>query len=816
MPEIITRFKFEQEGQQDILATLVQTGKVEQETANAVNNTNKAFAEQSKQVQQDNKDLKALSDTMKSLPKNVVGGYAKQFTDMAAAIKAGDLQVDLLNTSIALTKKRLQELTPGTKAYTDLQNELKASLVVNENLNKSFTSSRSELRAMRETILQLEDAGLSGTKAFQTLAIEAGKLDDAAGDAQARIKALASDTFALDATISTVQGVAGAFALASGAAALFGDENEEVQRALLKVNAAMSILQGLQQVQNLLQAQSSAVIATQLALQRIAVLQTNLQAAAESRFTVIRVAATAAQATLNAVMAANPATVLLIAIGALAAGLLYLTSRTDKEAEAQAELARQLEFTNQGLRNQVEIVSSLADADDRQIQILRARGVEGSKIARVEIQNTQTQIERNERLIASLKGRQGVEDEYDTALQNRVRLRAQLAAQEAALPKIIADEGKKARDLEQKHTEEFLRDQVAANEIAVDEAKTSLQRFEAEVQAIQSRLRLTLANTDLGQNERILAEVEAGRQIREARQKHFVGLTEIQTNFSFEYKKGLTDEVLANSKANQDKLASDRAAHEQRLQFIQEEEEARRRQVGQALQFASQLAGMLRQLAQETAQDQISALDKQLEQQLITQEQYDLEVRKIKRKQAQEDKELALFQAVVNGAAAVVEALPNVFLAALAGALAAAQIAFIASRPIPAFKKGTKNAPGGRALIAEAGPELWYTDGRLQYVDRPQIVDMQKGDRVIPAPDTARIMNSWNVPVPNVGQHAGVMQMPSSERIDYEKLARLIGREVGKLPFEVNSWDEKGYQKHQQIIKNREQYRKTKYSFGRH
>ena len=816
MPEIITRFKFEQEGQQDILATLVQTGKVEQETATAVNNTNKAFAEQSKQIQEENKNLKALSDTMKSLPKNVVGGYAKQFTDMAAAIKAGDLQVDLLNTSIALTKKRLQELTPGTKAYTDLQNELKASLVVNENLNKSFTSSRSELRAMRETILQLEDAGLSGTKAFQTLAIEAGKLDDAAGDAQARIKALASDTFALDATISTVQGVAGAFALASGAAALFGDENEEVQRALLKVNAAMSILQGLQQVQNLLQAQSSAVIATQLALQRISVLQTNLQAAAESRFTIIRVAATAAQATLNAVMAANQATVLLVAIGALAAGLLYLTSRTDEEAEAQAELARQLELTNQGLRNQVNIVASLADADDRQLQILRARGVEGSKLARAEIQNTQTQIERNERLIESLKGRQGVEDEYDEALQNRVRLRAQLAAEEAGLPRIIAEEGKKARQAEKEETQLFLQDQVAANEIAVDEARTSLQRFEAEVQAIQSRLRLTLANTDLGQNERVLAEVKAGQEIRSARQTYLGELTEIETNFSNEYAKGLNDQVLANSKANQEKLASDRAANEQRLQFIYEEGEARRRQVVQALQFANQLAGMLRQLAQETAQDQISALDKQLEQQLITQEQYDLEVRKIKRKQAQEDKELALFQAVVNGAAAVVEALPNVFLAALAGALAAAQIAFIASRPIPAFKKGTKNAPGGPSLIAEAGPELWYTNGRLQYVDRPQIVDMAKGDRVIPAPDTARIMSAWNVPVPNVGQQAGVMQMPTSERIDYEKLARLIGREVGKIPFEVNNWDEKGYNKHQQIIKNREQYRKTKYSFGRH
>ena len=61
----------------------------------------------------------------------------------------------------------------------------------------------------------------------------------------------------MDALISGVTGLVGAFTAVQGATALFGAENEELNEALLKVNGAMAILQGLQAVQETLNKDSA-------------------------------------------------------------------------------------------------------------------------------------------------------------------------------------------------------------------------------------------------------------------------------------------------------------------------------------------------------------------------------------------------------------------------------------------------------------------------------------------------------------------------------------------------------------------------------
>lgn len=79
-----------------------------------------------------------------------------------------------------------------------------------------------------------------------------------------------------------------------------------------------------------------------------------------------------------------------------------------------------------------------------------------------------------------------------------------------------------------------------------------------------------------------------------------------------------------------------------------------------------------------------------------------------KTKQANRDKALSLFQAVVSTARAVAEALPNIPLSILVGAAGAIQIAAIASQPIPKFEKGgevggKRHSQGGTMVEAEQG-----------------------------------------------------------------------------------------------------------------
>ena len=95
-------------------------------------------------------------------------------------------------------------------------------------------------------------------------------------------------------------------------------------------------------------------------------------------------------------------------------------------------------------------------------------------------------------------------------------------------------------------------------------------------------------------------------------------------------------------------------------------------------------------------------------------EQYNQRRLQIKREQAKQEKEMAIFQAMINIATGITAALAQgppqgIILAALVGALGAVQIASITSQPLPQFYKGTDNAPEGWAIVDELRPEV-HTD----------------------------------------------------------------------------------------------------------
>ena len=116
---------------------------------------------------------------------------------------------------------------------------------------------------------------------------------------------------------------------------------------------------------------------------------------------------------------------------------------------------------------------------------------------------------------------------------------------------------------------------------------------------------------------------------------------------------------------------------------------------------------------EEEFNEALNLLDEEFNQKRddLAQEQDDKEAA-IKTKQAKRAKRLAILEAIVNTATAVVEALPNVILAAFVGAVGAAQIATIASTPIPKFAQGglafgpTSAIIGEGANIGAANPEV--------------------------------------------------------------------------------------------------------------
>lgn len=110
------------------------------------------------------------------------------------------------------------------------------------------------------------------------------------------------------------------------------------------------------------------------------------------------------------------------------------------------------------------------------------------------------------------------------------------------------------------------------------------------------------------------------------------------------------------------------------------------------------------------------------------------EIKQQKRNQAIADKANALFSIAINTASKIVQVAPNPLAIAAIATLGAAQAATVLATPIPAYAEGKDEDDPytGKALIGEAGPELWVDHkGRMRYITSPTIIDTVKGDTVL-------------------------------------------------------------------------------------
>ena len=130
------------------------------------------------------------------------------------------------------------------------------------------------------------------------------------------------------------------------------------------------------------------------------------------------------------------------------------------------------------------------------------------------------------------------------------------------------------------------------------------------------------------------------------------------------------------------------------------------------------------ELRKRAAEDKTAAKNEELEKKKVA----------LQEKQARWDKANSIVQAGIATALAITKALPNLILAALVGTMGAAQVAIIAAQSIPKYAKGTKDHPGGLAIVGDGGKkEGIVTDNGLFITpDKPTLVDIPAHAQVIP------------------------------------------------------------------------------------
>lgn len=311
-------------------------------------------------------------------------------------------------------KKTVQELGGFKK---------EAAAIPTEPITKAtnaFAALRKEIKDLKAAAIEAGETSPIG----QEFLNKAAQAQDRLNDLNDSVKRLASDTSLFDAFLQGGQVIASGFSIAQGAAALFGEENEEVQKALLKVQGAMSVVNGLTAIQNALQKESALRLTLTAAATRIynvsvGILSGNLSIA------------TVATNVLNVATKAllGPVGIVIGLIGAAVAAYFAFSEETEKLTDKQDRL-------NESFQKSIERIKELEDAAQRSIasqkklakelgdideQLAISRGASDTELAKIREQNREKQLRLdqealNERLLA-LKAEEDANREQIAALQ---------------------------------------------------------------------------------------------------------------------------------------------------------------------------------------------------------------------------------------------------------------------------------------------------------------------------------------------------------------------------------------------------------------
>lgn len=305
-----------------------------------------------KSIQSLDKELKALEGSTGRHQRNV-GNYS-------GALKILEQSLSDVNKKIDDQAKSGQQNETVMQALRKEQSLLQSLVDVQ---SQGFANATAEIRKNQQAIQLLSQIYGEDSAAVQQLIASTGKLTDEVGDLRAQIKLQASDTKVFDGLISAAQGLTAVYSIAQGASALFGEENEELQKTFVKLQAAMAVLQGLQAIQNVLQKESAARQLITIGLQKIVTIQTNLQTAAESKNILVRYAAIVAQKALNLAMSAAGGPILAV-VGLIALMLLSLktfASQAEASAKSLGQLTAEFERDSKAVNEYIDDVKRLGD-----------------------------------------------------------------------------------------------------------------------------------------------------------------------------------------------------------------------------------------------------------------------------------------------------------------------------------------------------------------------------------------------------------------------------------------------------------------------
>ena len=172
--------------------------------------------------------------------------------------------------------------------------------------------------------------------------------------------------------------------------------------------------------------------------------------------------------------------------------------------------------------------------------------------------------------------------------------------------------------------------------------------------------------------------------------------------------------------------------------------------------YADQI-GKMREEMESWHEEQLNQLEERRDKGLLTDQQYQAAKERIEKqyeqkqkanrvKEAQLNKEDALYQIAIQTAVAIIKTLAvlgftpaGLVAAALAGAEGLAQAAVVSAKPLPKYAKGREGGPAELAIVGEAGTEVVTGQKGTYVVDQPSVVKLGAGDSVLNMDDINKL-----------------------------------------------------------------------------
>ena len=192
----------------------------------------------------------------------------------------------------------------------------------------NYASATAELKDLTKQLIDLELAGQRDSAAFREMQKRAAELKDTISDTKAEISNMASDTKTIDGLVGSFNLLANGFQVAEGAMALMGESGEEWKETMVKLQAIMAVTSGIQEIQNLLQKESAAMMF-------LNTVQTKAAAAAQSLYAFATGGATVATKAFRIALLATGIGGIVVLIGSLAGAFDDLSSSVEDETEKQ-------------------------------------------------------------------------------------------------------------------------------------------------------------------------------------------------------------------------------------------------------------------------------------------------------------------------------------------------------------------------------------------------------------------------------------------------------------------------------------------------